>query len=91
MQECFTNRMQKKGTLVFVYYSGHGACDNETYLILNEDGKMFAMEKMLRILSEMDNTYVIALYDCCREKVDISKWRGNNVSSAQGVDLGALF
>ena len=77
---------------MYVYYAGHGACDNDTYLILDEEGgKMFPLEKSLRVIADMDNTYVIALFDCCREKIDKSNWRGTGQSYDEDADLGALF
>ena len=69
MEEVFTNKIAKKRTLVYVYYAGHGACDNDTCIILNERSAMYPLEKMLRAISRMKDCYVIALFDCCREKL----------------------
>ena len=53
-------------TLVFVYYAGHGMMDNSTYCVLNE-AKMYPLEKMLRCLAKAKGSYVISVFDCCRE------------------------
>jgi hypothetical protein len=64
-------------TLIYVYFSGHGAFENnETSIILNGPSIMYPLEKMLRCIGGMKGTYVVALLDCCREKLDSTKWRG---------------
>ena len=60
---------------MFVYYAGHGMMDNTTYLMLNHK-RMYPMEKMLRTLAKADGSYVIALFDCCREKLPPTSMRG---------------
>ena len=69
MNMVYTNSKNGEKTMVFIYYAGHGACDNNTYVICGE-GKMFALEKSMRILGRMADSYVIGLFDCCREKID---------------------
>ena len=60
--------MQGEKTLVFSYYAGHGMSDNNLQLQLNEP-RLYPMEKMLRSLAKADNSYVMALFDCCRERI----------------------
>lgn len=40
--------------------------DNCTYCVLNE-ARMYPLEKMLRCLAKAQGSYVIAVFDCCRE------------------------
>jgi hypothetical protein len=46
-----------------------------TYIILGE-GKMFPLEKSLRTMGKMKGSYVISLFDCCREKIAEKEFRG---------------
>lgn len=55
-------------TLVYVYYAGHGVMDNTTYCVLN-GAKMYPLEKMLRSFAKADGSYILAVFDCCREKL----------------------
>ena len=74
--------MNGESTLIYFYFAGHGAQDNTTSMILNGDSTMFPIEKMLRVIAGMKGTYVVALLDCCREKIDLMKWRGTQDHSA---------
>ena len=62
-------------TLLFVYYAGHGMMDNCTYVVLNGK-RMYPLEKMLRTLAKADGSYVVAVFDCCREKMPKEATRG---------------
>ena len=74
-------------TLVFVYYAGHGIMDNTTYMVLN--GKRFyPLEKMLRSFAQSDGSYVVSVFDCCREKLPPSQTRGLNTTD---FDEGDMF
>ena len=57
-------------TLIFFYYAGHGKCDNFTFAVLNEE-KDYPLEAQLRALASDVHleTFVIGLFDCCREKI----------------------
>ena len=70
---------QKDGsnTLLFVYYAGHGMMDNCTYAVLN-GARMYPLEKMLRSLAKADGSYVVSVFDCCREKLVQNATRGFN-------------
>ena len=76
MDQAYMNGKEGKETILFVYFAGHGAMDNDTYIILNGPKMAFPLEKMLRTISKMTGTYVIALLDCCREKLSFEQWRG---------------
>ena len=54
---------------------------------------MFPLEKMLRVIGGMKGTYVVALLDCCREKIDLTKWRGTGSGNNAELspDLESLF
>lgn len=61
-------KQQGKNTLIFVYYAGHGVMDNTTYCVLNGP-RMYPLEKILRSLAKSDGSYVVSVFDCCREKI----------------------
>lgn len=66
--DVYNDFMQGLSTLVYVYYAGHGIMDNTTYMVLNGP-KMYPLEKMLRAFARADGSYVISVFDCCREKL----------------------
>ena len=58
-------------TLVFVYYAGHGVSDNYSYALLSDSVKpLLPLERLVRLVA--DYAYVVALFDCCREKVTLN-------------------
>ena len=61
--------------MLFVYYAGHGVMDNTTYCVLNGK-RMYPMEKLLRVIAKQEGSYVMAVFDCCREKLPPQKMRG---------------
>ena len=67
-KDIYNNFSNGINTLLFVYYAGHGMMDNCTYVVLNAK-KMYPLEKMLRSLAKADGSYVVSIFDCCREKV----------------------
>ena len=46
--------------------------DNCTYCVLNGH-RMYPLEKMLRCLAKADGSYVVSVFDCCREKLPITQ------------------
>ena len=59
--------------LLFVYYSGHGVMDISTKVVVNDSDPMhryWDLENNLQFLSKQ--SYVIAVFDCCRTKIDTS-------------------
>lgn len=68
-----------KRVLVYVYYSGHGVMDTTTKIVLNEEDEVFryfSMEAKLSIAAKYQNTYVVAVFDCCRERLPTEGQRG---------------
>ena len=56
-------------TLLFLYYAGYGQSDNNLSAVLNEE-KLYPLEKMVRSIAKAEGSYVIALFDCSRERID---------------------
>ena len=67
-REIFENYEEGRKTLLYVYYAGHGMMDNTTYCVLNGK-RMYPLEKMLRTIAKQDGSYVMSVFDCCREKL----------------------
>ena len=72
----------EENTLVFIYYAGHGQSDNYSFAMLNE-AKLFPLEQQVRVLARMKGSYVIALFDCCREKAKTGLGHGSSSSDQQ--------
>ena len=73
-------RSQREGenTLIFCYYAGHGCQENFTKILLNSNHGAFKypLEKILRDIACTDGSYVISLFDCCRERLPQELMRG---------------
>ena len=54
--------------------------DNCTYSVLNGQ-RMYPLEKMLRSLAKADGSYVVGVFDCCREKLKQKATRGFNAEA----------
>jgi len=56
--------------LIFVYYSGHGTIDPNTFLTCGHilDGEAFDLESEVIALKSRANTTVIGMLDCCRQQ-----------------------
>ena len=65
------NKAQGLRTLVKVYFAGHGAMKNLTYCITATPGKQpyYPLENMLMKLSAIDEAFVFAIFDCCRDEL----------------------
>ena len=76
-------RDHQENTLLFVYYAGHGMMDQTTYCMLNSTTKLrYPIEAMLRDIAQEHGSYVVALLDCCREKIDSEMFtRGGGIST----------
>lgn len=62
-----------------MYYSGHGLMDTTTKILCNSEDTKFAyypMESKLSNLAGYKNTYVVGIFDCCREKMPKEAMRG---------------
>ena len=45
--------------------------ENQSQIVLPDATKpLYNLESRLRALSELDNSYVIGIFDCCREAYD---------------------
>jgi hypothetical protein len=67
-----SHKDKAKSILLYVYYSGHGILDNTTKIVLNEEDPMFRyfdLEQRLSSLSKLNNNFVAAIFDCCREEL----------------------
>jgi hypothetical protein len=56
-----------------VYYSGHGILDMTTKIVVNTDTDIerdmyFPLEFRMAALSNYRNTYIMVVFDCCREE-----------------------
>ena len=71
-------------TLLFAYYAGHGMADQHLQVQLNET-KRYPMEKMLRSIAKMDGSYVMGLFDCCRERIVAEPSRGGGEADDDGM------
>ena len=57
--------------MLFVYYAGHGIMDNYTLMVVNDKDirkRTYPLEKMLRSMAKIKGSYVVSVFDCCREK-----------------------
>ena len=52
---------------------------------------MYPLESMLRVISQMEGVYVMALLDCCREKFKSEEWRGINSEAPISEDVATLI
>ena len=58
---------------------------NTTQIVLNDTGKTFyKMENIVRVCSEIPNSYVITVFDCCREDLNNPKYRGGGEIEQEG-------
>ena len=68
------NSDSNKKTLTLVYYGGHGMMkDNMSQIVMPDSKKkipLYNLESRLRSLGELDNSFVIGIFDCCREAYD---------------------
>ena len=63
-------------TLVLFHFGGHGLQDNFTFAmcsIIERKKIALPIEQKVRDLSEVQDTYVVALLDYCREKMTIKE------------------
>ena len=73
-------------TLIFAYYAGHGLSDNLVYAQLNEE-RIYPLEKMLRDLAKADGSYIVCLFDCCRERMQPGAARGPGTEVSGMLDV----
>ena len=61
------NASNGEQTFLLFYYSGHGLQDTMSLAACNEN-KNYPIEKMLRIMATIKKCYIVAVFDCCRQK-----------------------
>lgn len=65
-----------KKTLLYVYYSGHGVIiRGMTHIVMNEEDsfsqRYYPLQKNLTVLKGFHNTYIVVVFDCCREAITV--------------------
>ena len=78
----------KKKAIFFVYYSGHGSLIDGMTVGHTVIDQQIDIEKRVRKLAAYPNTYVIALFDCCRE---IGNLQAKGLSEKPEKVAGQLF
>ena len=58
-------------TLIVIYFAGHGVMlKNENNIVVLESDKskrLYRLEYLSQALSEIPNSYIMTIFDCCRE------------------------
>ena len=64
--------------------------DNHTQVVLNEKS-FYPLEKILRSIAKCEGSYVISLFDCCREKLQLPAGEASRggFGSAEEEDIDA--
>jgi hypothetical protein len=62
----------KRGIALFCYFSGHGVLEATTKILLPSEilcdrKNPYPLEAKLRMIKDIEHTYVIGILDCCRE------------------------
>ena len=67
------NNKAEKKTLIVIYFAGHGVMlKNENNIVVLEDDtskRLYRLEFHSQALSKIPNSYIITIFDCCREYV----------------------
>ena len=53
--------------LFFIYYSGHGVMNGSQTEGISIDGSRIPLDQYVKELSSYENTFTLALFDCCRD------------------------
>ena len=59
-------------TLFLILYGGHGTCKSNNFAMCNSDVKpetKYPFEQSVRILSTYPDSYVVCIFDACREEM----------------------
>ena len=73
-------------------YGGHGVQDNLTYALCNTANRekmFFNLEERVRGLANCDNSYIVGLFDCCRENMDVKGERVKSTIEGRGESVWA--
>ena len=66
-----TNSENETDTLIVIYYAGHGVMlKNENNMVVlesEEKNRFYNLEAQSRALSSFKRSYIISIFDCCRE------------------------
>ena len=84
--DIYQNFKRGLNTLLFVYYAGHGMMNNTTYIVTNGK-RMYPLESTLRCLAKADGSYVVSVFDCCREKMQQKPMRGRIEANSSSYDF----
>ena len=66
-EELQENERNNEHTFLLLYYAGHGLQDTMSLAACNED-KNYPIERQLRILATIKKSYIVGVFDCCRQK-----------------------
>ena len=70
-KEIMDNSDKGLKTLLLIYFAGHGVMyknlNNIVAVESNENKRLYGLEAMSRSLSCLEGSYVITIFDCCRE------------------------
>ena len=90
-KECKVNSKAKEKTLVLFSYGGHGIQDGMTQALCSTTERkdiVYNLEAKTRMLAQISNTYVVALFDCCREKMSCQDIIYGNPTTSDGPSRG---
>ena len=92
LENMWINYMNGQKTLVFFYFNGHAAVDADLQLILNrKENPFFPIEKLLKIIANMRDSYVLSLFDCSRIRKDLATSVVDPDATSLSPQMMALF
>ena len=87
MEECWVSKINNEKILFYFYFIGHGAQDTTCQMVLNGRDQVFPIDKMLKIVASFKDSYVLALMDCTRKRVDPTSWKITEDYSALSAEM----
>ena len=67
-------------------YVGHGIWkNNSTHTFNNAQKRVLDLESALRTCAQMQNVYVLAVFDCCRQEFQDGAGKSRLVAERQGL------
>ena len=74
-----------------MYYAGHGVISNTTHAVCNggpsNEKTRYPLERALRSLGRVRGGYVVAIFDCCRERFKEDRRGGNEEGDDIDMDM----
>lgn len=68
------NKRDGTESLLFIYCAGHGCADQQQHFVLSEErNQLIPIEAKARLIANLSETRVIAVYDICRTDMDSMK------------------